>query len=356
MLQNSDSQLTNILQLLPQPAILLDGGAVIYRNPAAAALGVAEGADAASVLPLSPPADTDSHMIISLRGTSYQAAVHPLREGAFCVIAQPQQAQLPVNYLNVIAAQIRKPLDELFSAARRLLPELELMDRKTEQQASLIYRGLYQLQRLTWQLSDGGQLALEKGTLRPKRVELQAFFQQLADWAADMMDYLGIRLEFSGLPQLRFADIDAEKLSRAIWNLLANAIAHLAPGGTVELSVQIQASNLLICVANHGAADKQAPVFDFYAQHPGLTSANNGLGLGLAIVRQVAALHGGSAMICPQPDGGYSVTMSISLGRAPQELHSARKVPRIPSGRNPALVELANVLPLEAYHPLDIDG
>ncbi len=101
---------------------------------------------------------------------------------------------------------------------------------------------------------------------------------------------------------------NAERLSRAVNNLLDNAAKH-AGGGSVEVAVTASG----VTVRDHGAgiAEEDLPhVFDRF--YRGASSrGSQGSGLGLAIVRQVAELHGGSVSAANAPDGGAEFTLTL---------------------------------------------
>ena len=101
----------------------------------------------------------------------------------------------------------------------------------------------------------------------------------------------------------------AERLSRAVNNLLDNAARHNDPGRAVEVSVGADG----VRVRDHGGGidPKDLPyIFDRF--YRGANSrASQGSGLGLAIVRQVAESHGGSAMAANAPDGGAVFTLRL---------------------------------------------
>ncbi len=101
----------------------------------------------------------------------------------------------------------------------------------------------------------------------------------------------------------------AERLSRAVNNLLENAARHNLPGQPVEVSVDADG----VRVRDHGGGidPKDLPyIFDRF--YRGANSrASQGSGLGLAIVRQVAESHGGSATAANAPDGGAVFTLRL---------------------------------------------
>jgi two-component system sensor histidine kinase MprB len=101
----------------------------------------------------------------------------------------------------------------------------------------------------------------------------------------------------------------AERLARAMNNLLDNAARHSPPGGVVEVTVDAHG----VRVRDHGPGIDEADlphVFDRFFR--GVSSRRHqGSGLGLAIVRQVAIQHGGSVTAANAPDGGAEVRITL---------------------------------------------
>jgi two-component system heavy metal sensor histidine kinase CusS len=109
------------------------------------------------------------------------------------------------------------------------------------------------------------------------------------------------------------ANLDRTLLHRAIGNLVANALAHTPAGGTVRLAAVRDGAGVVIEVTDSGhgiAADHLPHVFDrFYRADQARDRATGGVGLGLAIVRSITALHRGSASIASQVGKGTRVTL-----------------------------------------------
>ena len=87
---------------------------------------------------------------------------------------------------------------------------------------------------------------------------------------------------------------DAQKLQQVFWNLLGNAIKFTPSGGTIRLSGQVEGGSVRVRVRDSGSGIDPAflpYVFDRFRQAP---SSRGGLGLGLAIARQIVEAHGGT--------------------------------------------------------------
>ncbi len=129
-----------------------------------------------------------------------------------------------------------------------------------------------------------------------------------AEAAAAFADRLGDRLvvgEPRGDPTV---EADPDRLGQIVTNLLANAERH-APGATVRVDVTGTASTVELVVADDGpgiAADQQPRVFDRFARGP-----DGGSGVGLTIVADLAAAHGGHVSLDSAPGQGTTVTVSL---------------------------------------------
>ena len=106
--------------------------------------------------------------------------------------------------------------------------------------------------------------------------------------------------------------LDRTLFQRALGNLLTNALTHTPRGGRVTVSASSGPGGLEVSVADTGVgiAPEHLPrLFDrFYRPDPA-RSSGQGVGLGLAIVRSIAELHGGRASISGRPGDGCVVTL-----------------------------------------------
>ena len=96
-------------------------------------------------------------------------------------------------------------------------------------------------------------------------------------------------------PRPIWVDADRQRLQQVLTNLLRNAMNYTEPGGRVSLTVERMASTVRLRVGDTGRgieAEALPHIFDLFSQarpHEG-----TGLGIGLSVVRQIVALHGGS--------------------------------------------------------------
>lgn len=111
------------------------------------------------------------------------------------------------------------------------------------------------------------------------------------------------------------ASVDRVLLLRAVGNLTSNALAHSSAGGSVRLSAKRQGGQIYIEVRDTGSgisAEALPHVFDrFYRADSARSRNSGGVGLGLAIVQQIAVMHGGQVKIESDPGRGTTVTIVL---------------------------------------------
>jgi two-component system nitrogen regulation sensor histidine kinase NtrY len=121
----------------------------------------------------------------------------------------------------------------------------------------------------------------------------------------------GVEISFSASPESIAARFDEKLLSRAVRNLLENALRASADGGRVEIEVRRDGEDARILVVDSGPGVPQEllpRIFDPY-----FSTHDAGTGLGLPIARRIAEEHGGGIRASNRPGGGLEVTITIPL-------------------------------------------
>lgn len=143
------------------------------------------------------------------------------------------------------------------------------------------------------------------------------------------------------IPDRLPAVADEEKLVSVVSNLMANAIRHAPPGGTVRCSLSTAPGQLVLQVADDGPGvpvDLRQTIFERYRR--GARSA--GTGLGLAIVGEIVSLHGGTVAVGDAPEGGALFTVELPLRTqrlSPQRTAAAPQRSLALADRQKAIVE-----------------
>jgi two-component system, OmpR family, heavy metal sensor histidine kinase CusS len=124
---------------------------------------------------------------------------------------------------------------------------------------------------------------------------------------------ISLRARFSDEPVL--AELDRTLMQRAVANLIANAVAHTRPGGSVVMSASSENAVVRIEISDTGIgipAEALPRVFDrFFRVDPSRAQASGGTGLGLAIVQGIMVLHGGNVEIASQLGEGTRVILNL---------------------------------------------
>lgn len=357
-----DMELKQILELLAQPVFLARDGSVIWCNGAARGL-LAEGLPVSSLLENNAmlykvwSREGVLHLPIILGGAEYDASVLAMQAGdLFLAARRPQEVNATAAAVEHASVALRKPLHTMLNAANALFEQLE--ETQTEQipAAAELNQALYRLIRLCGQMSDGAQLLLHRREAHREPTDIARFLNDFVSAARPLTESVGVQLLFTPSGRPLRGDIDCLLLERALYNLVANALAHCPSGSTITLSVQKQDFFLLLRVMDNGNGIEEgvlSTIFErFSASEFG--AASQGIGLGLPIVREIARLHGGTIAVNGNPEGGTCVTLTLSL--APSVLSLRSRMVRYDGygDLNHALVELSDVLPPEIYDPAEI--
>jgi two-component system sensor histidine kinase KdpD len=109
---------------------------------------------------------------------------------------------------------------------------------------------------------------------------------------------------------------DREALTRALWNLLDNAVKYSPEGSPVAVRVRAEASWLLVEVRDRGPGvdpGEREAIFDRFARGRRAAGRAQGTGLGLAMTREIARAHGGDVTLRGRSGGGSIFTLCVPL-------------------------------------------
>ena len=194
---------------------------------------------------------------------------------------------------------LRLPLQLISSCAQ--LIELETEDTPSLQSYTrMLLESVAEVQRLLTSRLDAWQAA---APYAPVRTDLAALVRGVCRRWQPIAVRRDVRLRLSQNVESLELDCDADKLGRALHNLLANALRYAPPGSAVRVELVTLGDYAELRVADSG------PGLDAHA-------SADGYGLGLRSVRRCAALHGGSLRVDTAPGQGCSFTLRIPLAGA----------------------------------------
>jgi PAS domain S-box-containing protein len=218
------------------------------------------------------------------------------------------------QFLATLSHELRTPLNAIFGWAQ-LLRTGKLDPAAVERGVETIERNARAQKQLIDDLLDvsriiSGKLRLEMQPVEPASV-VEAALETIAPAAQTKGVSLRRRVARTGL-----VVGDPQRLQQVVWNLLSNAVKFTPKGGEVRVSVEALDGHTEITVADTGqgiASEFLPHVFERFRQaDPSSTRRHGGLGLGLAIVRQLVELHGGTVR-AESPGEGRGATFVVSL-------------------------------------------
>jgi signal transduction histidine kinase len=189
--------------------------------------------------------------------------------------------------------------------------------------AKNILRGAVNLNRRIDELLDLARGEIGMLRLRPKQVDVLKLLHQIGDEMAVVTASNGQTLKVE-LPQvLPMVWADEDRLRQVVLNLMINATKFTPEGGDIALRARQQDGNLVVEVQDTGrgiSQEEQKQLFQAYHQQLGDQEHLSGLGLGLALCKNLVQLHGGTIWAESQVGRGSIFSFSIPLTPPEQEL------------------------------------
>jgi PAS domain S-box-containing protein len=220
--------------------------------------------------------------------------------------------QMKSTFLQAVSHDLRTPLASVLGIAVTLQRHQQELD--AGDAADLLQRlskSAHKMDRLLNDLLDLDRLA--QPTVSPEReqVDLGELVERMVkDVRAELLDERPVHVE---LCPLRL-EVDPPKVERIVENLLANAARHTPPGTPIWVRIQPYARGALLIVEDAGPgvpAPLRETIFQPFRQGSAPASHAPGLGVGLALVRVFAQLHGGSAWVEERQGGGASFRVHL---------------------------------------------
>ena len=202
------------------------------------------------------------------------------------------------EFLAMLGHELRNPLAPILTALHLL--KLRGVD-AAERERAIIERQVNHLVALVDDLLDVSRITRGKIDLRLARVEAAEFVARGIELASPLLEQqrqnLTVDVPRSGLS----AEGDAARLAQVVANLLTNAAKYSEPGAAILVTGLAEGDDVVIRVRDRGIgidAERLPFIFDMFVQEPQtIERSRGGLGLGLAIVRSLVSLHGGSVSV-----------------------------------------------------------
>ncbi len=223
------------------------------------------------------------------------------------------------DFLAILAHELRNPLAPIRTAIELLRDHRDHPER-FDKAVDVLDRQSRQLARLVDDLLDISRIKANKIELRREIHDLREIIETSITTSRPRIEErrhsLSVQLPESPIP----VDADHVRVTQIITNLLNNAARYTEPGGRISVSCDVVGHTATITVADNGIGilpELQDSMFDMFVQERVRSDGSGGLGLGLALARQLAEMHGGAIRVRSEGRGkGSRFEVALPLSAA----------------------------------------
>jgi signal transduction histidine kinase len=204
------------------------------------------------------------------------------------------------EFLAMLAHELRNPLTPIRNAAQ-IVQRSEATDEAVRHACEMMERQVNQMARLIDDLLDISRINRGKIELRRERVELGPVIKHAVEAVRPLTQERQQELILKLPPEAIYLDADSTRLAQIVGNLLNNASKFTDKGGRIIIAAEEIGNEVTIRVADTGigiAKDELHRIFDLFAQiDTSLERSQNGLGIGLTLVKTLSEMHGGNVAV-----------------------------------------------------------
>lgn len=212
-----------------------------------------------------------------------------------------------------VAHELRTPLQAIQATVEAMQDGVLPTD---EERLELIHNETVRLARLTQSILELSRLETGSAAFSFAPIDLAGPVEVALESSRALMESTGHRLEQS-IERGLVANADADRLTQAVGNLLSNAARYTPEGGVVRVRVRRAGHEAVVEVADSGIGvaeqDRDRVFTRFWRADPARTRASGGLGIGLAVVREIVERHGGKISVGDSDLGGASFEIRLPL-------------------------------------------
>ena len=229
------------------------------------------------------------------------------------------------QFLSIASHELKTPLTSI-------LGSLQLLQRRTDRTNTLNERDSRTLQMVidqTLRLNRLISSLFDLSRLKGNQFEIERSPLDVAQLIAHVVADMQLTTERHTLQheqpkQACYVLGDAMRLEQVFQNLIQNAIKYSPNGGAIWITVKLANEQVAISVTDHGLGIPQASLpflFNRFYRAPNVTAQNlSGIGIGLFVVREIIALHGGSISVSSADNLGSTFTVTLPLATSPNPL------------------------------------
>ncbi|WP_233491114.1 ATP-binding protein [Blastococcus sp. TBT05-19] len=222
------------------------------------------------------------------------------------------------TFFSDVSHELRTPLTLLLGPIGDVLDDpAQPVGSDAREQLALAMRNGRRLQRLVNDLLDFASIEAGRATPIRVRTDVATFTAELAGIFRSAAERAGLRLTVDCPPLPQPAFVDPRMWEKIVVNLLANAVKYTFVGG-IDVTLRADADGFALAVTDTGVGIIAAELPHLFQRFHRVTGAaartREGSGIGLAMVQELAALHGGTAAVVSEPGQGSTFTITLPYG------------------------------------------
>jgi signal transduction histidine kinase len=223
-------------------------------------------------------------------------------------------ARLQNEFVGAVSHEFRSPLASLSHIAE-MLAQNRVPPALRQQSFDVLVRDASRLRRLVEDLLDFGRYDAGAAVLRLEPLDMAVLVREVTADFQECVAAQGYAIEVACPPHALPARGDREALTRALWNLLDNAVKYSPESPRVWVSVGCEEGRIAVGVRDEGLgipAHEQRAIFQRFVRGAESTRRRiRGTGIGLALVRHIAGAHGGEVRVASEPGAGTTFTLLL---------------------------------------------
>ncbi|MBS1664918.1 MAG: response regulator [Bacteroidetes bacterium] len=236
------------------------------------------------------------------------------------IAVEQKVTELKLNFFTNISHELRTPLTLILNPIQQIAGR-ENLSHQGKAYAEIVQKNANRMVRFINQLLDLRKVQSGKATMSISKVDIVSFIRQIGEYFGDTAREKRISLEVISEKDELYVFVDAEKIDIVIYNLLANAFKFSPPGKRIRVEVRqrVEGGNVTIEIRDEGTgvpAQMLKEIFELYfVENPSNGNHVKGSGIGLALSKEMIALHQGKIWAENNAAHGLSVFIELLSGK-----------------------------------------
>ena len=224
--------------------------------------------------------------------------------------------RLKTNFFSNVTHELRTPLALIIGPIDTVLKQREHLEDRLHENLLVAQRNSLRLLKLINDLLDLTRIEQGDNVISKKAIKLQSYLEEIIDSVRHLATAKGVSLRIERSDKSIYLEADPARLEKVVLNLLTNAIKFTNRGGTILVATKtLPESKVAISVQDNGTGihqDDLEKIFDRFYQVSGEGgSRGQGVGIGLALAKELVEQHGGHLKVESEPQKGSCFTILL---------------------------------------------